>query len=92
MINLPAGDNLKLEVSDTGGGMTSDVKARVFDPFFTRKVAARGSGLSVVEGIVREHWGTIRFVSKVGHGATFFIWLPCAATTTSAPAAQPAVS
>jgi signal transduction histidine kinase/CheY-like chemotaxis protein len=74
--HLPAGDYVKLEVSDTGGGMTEEVQAKVFDPFFTTKFAGRGLGLAVVQGIVRDHGGAINLVSAPGRGTTFGIFLP----------------
>jgi two-component system, cell cycle sensor histidine kinase and response regulator CckA len=79
--HLPLGDCLKLEVSDTGGGMTEKVQAKVFDPFFSTKFAGRGLGLAVVQGIVRDHGGAINLVSTPGHGTTFEILLPCASGT-----------
>jgi len=79
--HLPSGDCLKLEVSDTGGGMTEKVQAKVFDPFFSTKFAGRGLGLAVVQGIVRDHGGAINLVSTPGHGTTFEILLPCATGT-----------
>jgi PAS domain S-box-containing protein len=75
---LSDGEHLRLEVSDTGCGMSEDEKAKVFDPFFTTKFAGRGLGLAVVQGIVREHRGSIRLVSAPGQGTTFQILLPCA--------------
>ncbi len=69
---------LRLTVSDTGPGITEDEKAKIFDPFFTTKFAGRGLGLSVVQGIVRDHGGTIHLASTPGHGATFEIILPSA--------------
>ncbi len=74
---LRTGDYVRLEVSDTGSGMTEEVSAKVFDPFFTTKFAGRGLGLAVVHGIVRAHGGAINLVSAPGRGATFQVLLPC---------------
>jgi PAS domain S-box-containing protein len=77
--NLPAGDFLRLEVSDTGCGITEEQQARIFDPFFSTKFAGRGLGLAVVQGIVRAHAGAIHLGSRPGHGTRFQVFLPCAA-------------
>jgi PAS domain S-box-containing protein len=69
-------DLLRLEVSDTGRGMTERERLRVFDPFFSTKFAGRGLGLSVVQGVVRAHGGTIHLTSSPGQGTTFEILLP----------------
>ena len=71
------GGHLVLEVSDTGCGMSSEIRARVFDPFFTTKSAGRGLGLAVVDGIVRGLGGTIQIASELGKGTTCQILLPC---------------
>ena len=84
---LSPGDYLTLEVSDTGGGMTEEVQAKIFDPFFSTKFAGRGLGLAVVQGIVRDHGGAINLVSAPGQGTRFEIFLPCVAGT--APWATP---
>jgi signal transduction histidine kinase len=77
--NSPPGDFLQLEISDTGSGMTEDDKVRIFDPFFTTKSAGRGLGLSVVQGIVQAHRGSVQVTSAPGQGTTFRILLPSAA-------------
>ncbi len=75
---LPGSTYLKLEVKDNGCGMTEEVQARIFDPFFTSKFAGRGMGLASVQGIVRSHGGTINVTSVRGQGSRFEILLPCA--------------
>lgn len=79
--DLPPGDYLNLEVSDTGSGMTEELQAKVFDPFFSTKFAGRGLGLAVVQGIVRDHGGAINLVSAPGQGTKFEILLPCGGET-----------
>ena len=74
--NLPEGDYLRLEVSDTGCGITEEQQTRIFDPFFTTKFAGRGLGLAVVHGIVRANGGAIHLSSTPGQGTTFQIFLP----------------
>src|SRR6185369_15875381 len=91
---LPEGDYVRLEVSDTGCGITEEQKARVFDPFFSTKFAGRGLGLAVVHGIVRAHAGSIHLSSRPGRGTKFQVLLPCAANgpeQNPAPAPESAV-
>jgi PAS domain S-box-containing protein len=66
-----------LEISDTGTGMTDEVRLRCFEPFFSTKGgAAAGLGLASVYGIIQRHGGEIRIHSKLGEGSTFSIRLP----------------
>ena len=74
--DLTAGDYVQLEVSDTGIGMSHEIQARIFDPFFSTKSAGRGLGLPVIHGIVQSLHGAIRVESEVGKGTTFQILLP----------------
>jgi PAS domain S-box-containing protein len=74
---LRESDQIQIEVSDTGAGMSAETRARVFDPFFTTKSAGHGLGLAVVNGIVRSLNGKIFLSSEPGSGSTFRILLPC---------------
>jgi two-component system, cell cycle sensor histidine kinase and response regulator CckA len=57
--------------------MTKGTLARIFDPFYTTKLAGRGLGLAAVQGIIRSHGGTVNVVSALGKGSRFEILLPC---------------
>ncbi len=75
-----AGQFTVLIVSDSGTGMSEDVRDRVFEPFFTTKEKGSGTGLglAMVYGIVKQHKGFIHLESKVGYGTSFRIFLPAA--------------
>jgi PAS domain S-box-containing protein len=80
--DLAEGQYVTLEVSDTGCGMSEEVRRKLFDPFFTTKFTGRGLGLAAVLGIIRGHHGAIKVYSEQGRGTTFKILLPCSADQT----------
>jgi two-component system NtrC family sensor kinase len=65
-----------IEVQDTGIGIAEDIRARLFEPFFTNKPNGTGLGLSISAYIVTQHGGQIEVDSRVGHGSTFRVVLP----------------
>lgn len=77
-LNLRSGDFVSLSVTDTGVGLTNDVKAHLFEPFFTTKGPGKGTGLglSIVYGIAKQSGGDVRVESEPDKGATFRILLP----------------
>jgi len=83
------GGGVHMAVSDTGGGMPSDVAARVFEPFFTTKRVGTGLGLAVAHQIVTLHGGSLKVDSKPGIGTTFHILLPSASDSAPAVVSPP---
>ena len=72
------GEFVRLSVTDTGTGMTPEVRERVFEPFFTTKEIGRGSGLGLpqVYGFATQSGGTVRIDTALGRGTTISLLLP----------------
>jgi signal transduction histidine kinase len=90
--------NVRIEVSDTGKGLTPEECSRLFTPYYTTKSQGTGLGLAIVQSVVSDHHGTISVVSEEGRGAMFRIELPQrqerarSLTATESSAADNAVS
>jgi len=72
------GDDVWVDIADTGHGIAPENLQKIFDPFFTTKPIGKGTGLglSLSYGIVEKHHGRIEVQSEVGKGTTFRVWLP----------------
>jgi two-component system nitrogen regulation sensor histidine kinase NtrY len=67
---------IRVEIADTGNGLTSEESARLFTPYFTTKPQGTGLGLAIVQSVVSDHHGTVSISSEEGRGTTIRIELP----------------
>lgn len=76
--DLTPGEWVRVDVSDSGAGISAENLAHIFEPFFTTKPIGEGTGLGLAQvyGIVKQHEGYIDVASEVGRGTTFTIYLP----------------
>ena len=91
---LSPGSYVVLSVSDTGHGMTPEVKARAFEPFFTTKATGKGSGLGLatIYGFAKQSGGHASIASAVGRGTTVELFLPAVAETVEEHSPLPAAT
>jgi signal transduction histidine kinase len=67
---------IRVEIADTGNGLTSEESARLFTPYYTTKPQGTGLGLAIVQSVVSDHHGTVSISSEEGRGTTIRIELP----------------
>lgn len=70
------GNSVRIEVCDTGSGLSPEECERIFTPYYTSKQHGTGLGLAIVQSVISDHHGKISVHSKPGHGATFLLELP----------------
>jgi signal transduction histidine kinase len=74
-------DAYEILVSDHGPGISPEDRAKIFEPFFTKRAGGSGLGLAVCQGILRAHGGSIVAEDREGGGTTFRVMVPGAAAT-----------
>jgi len=83
-----AGPHVRVSVTDSGPGISSENLAKIFEPLFTTKASGVGLGLPTVRTIVEQHGGTIDVESTVDVGTTFVVWLPRQTAEAAVPDAK----
>lgn len=81
--------NVRIEVADTGKGLTQEECSRLFTPYYTTKLQGTGLGLAIVQSVVSDHHGTISVTSDEGRGTTFRIDMPQRQAAGSSPSSAP---
>ena len=89
---IPEHAELRLQVQDDGTGIPADVRANLFEPFYTTKDRGTGLGLAISKGIVERHRGRIEVESEPGRGSTFTVTLPLDGVVGTPKTAQPAAA
>jgi signal transduction histidine kinase len=75
-LSNPEVNSVKVEITDSGGGIAADDISKIFEPYFSTKETGTGLGLAIVKKAIDDHGGTISVASKEGSGTTFTIILP----------------
>ncbi|MBF0315921.1 MAG: PAS domain-containing protein [Oligoflexia bacterium] len=75
-MQIRPGNYICVTIQDQGGGISPDHVPRIFDPFFTTKQQGNGLGLAIVYSIIKKHQGYVELTSTLGHGTSFFLYLP----------------
>lgn len=90
LVGQSSATHVQLQVRDTGSGIPVAQLPKIFEPLYTARSGGTGLGLSIVQEIVTAHGGTVTVESTEGHGSTFTITLPRAASAASIPSADEA--
>jgi PAS domain S-box-containing protein len=89
--DLHRGDYVAISITDTGEGMSQEVRSQAFEPFFTTKEPGKGTGLglTMVYGFAKQSGGTVTIDSRIGEGTSVLIYLPRAPYRLPVPSARP---
>ncbi len=87
---IPGQEYVRIDIRDTGYGISEENLGKIFDPFFTTKEVGEGTGLGLTAsyGTIRDHKGTISVASKINEGTVFSIYLPSLKTDTTSGSAE----